>query len=29
VKLLDALAAPADVRTKVLVAFDHEGCRAS
>ena len=29
VRILDALAAPADVRTKVLVAFDHEGCRAS
>jgi hypothetical protein len=29
VRILDALAAPADVRTKVLAAFDHEGCRAS
>jgi tetratricopeptide (TPR) repeat protein len=27
VKILDALAAPADVRTKVLAAFDHDPCR--
>jgi len=29
VKILDALAAPADVRKKVLAAFDHDGCRVS